>query len=740
MDKNVNSTAGMPTDRIGSEIDNFVAQMDFQRKGFERRAYDNNFFDDGYHFRYVSRTTGHIVDTTKKDAQGPIRAIPKASRQIRGVANLLLGLDPHPVVYPEKVSKQNFMQGQQIDPQTGKPMQNPEYKKAMEIAKDMAKRQGHWIEEEWRKQELMDKLVFMVILAAKHGVSYLQILPDPNEQSIKTIVRDFFDVYTMGNLTELDDSPMVVMTSPELISKLKANPLYKAEQLAKISPDNRYASSEIKQAYMQTRFGSTTQADSAATLIQKEAYIMEYINDDNMQQIATDLGDAFRGKKKGQKIIRQVCSAGGVTLYDKYLNLSRYPLIDFRFEPGPIYQVPFIERFIPANKSLDISMSRIERYLNTMNIGVLMKRKGENYSITNQAGAQTVEYETTPPVQLNLAALPSTVFNFINLLNNIIEEQGASTSSLGQLPDGVKSGIAIESMKATEYANLKIPTDMLKKTVRRISQRLVDYAADYFVTPQTVYHLEKGEPSYFDIIGQSGAEKYKQLGIEVPEGTVQVNHDTMVDIQIETGLGYTMEGKRKAMQQIIEFILQMAKEGLVSQPAVKTAIQSLLDTYGYGSTSEFIDAMDEGTQASPLTEDQTTQMKVAILEALKEAGEVGQEASDKRIMEAKIGSVEALKDAGIIDKLNPPIADNPELDAIPYKDAPEDIKRQMEAKAGLTPSQESSPVDMAAKVKVAETVIKAKQADQSTVQGERSHMLAEKQLDQAAKQKLTKQK
>lgn len=718
MANKINSTAGMPTDHIASEVDNFVAQMDFQRRGFERRAYDNNFFDDGFHFRYVSRTTGHIVDAGKKDPQGPTRAIPKASRQIRGVANLLLGLDPHPVVYPEKVSRANFM-AEQPDPKTGKMVASPEYKKAMEVSKDLAKRQGHWLEEEWRKQELMDKLTFMVILAAKHGVSYLQILPDPNEQKIVSVVRDFFDVYTMGNMTELDDSPMVVMAAPELISKLKANPLYKEEDLARISPDNRYASSEVKQAYMQVRFGSTTQSDSAATLIQKEAYILEYINDDNMQKIATDLGDRFRGKKRGDKIIRQVCAAGGVTLYDKYLNLGKYPLVDFRFEPGPMYQVPFIERFIPANKSLDISMSRIERYLNTMNVGVIMKRKGENFSITNQSGAQTIEFETTPPTQMNLAPLPASVFNFIGLLNQTIEEQGASVSTLNQLPQGVESGKAIESAKATEYANLKIPSDSLKKTVRRISERLVDYAADYFVTPQTVYYLEKGEPSYFDIIGQAGAEKYQSLNIEIPQDTVQIKHDTMVDIQIETGMGYTEQGKRESMKQIADYMRGLAQEGLLSQEAVKVSIQSFLETYGYGSTSEFIDAMDEGTESSPLTEDQITQMKVAVLEAMKESGEIGQEASDKRIMEAKIGSVEALKDAGLLDKKEE-IPDNPEMAPIPYKDMPEDIKRQAEVMAGFTPSQDQSPVDMVAEAKVADTLIKAKQVSQSGEQSDKS--------------------
>ena len=63
------------------------------------------------------------------------------------------------------------------------------------------------------------------------------------------------------------------------------------------------------------------------------------------------------------------------------------------------------------------------------------------------------------------------MFNYMELLNSIIEEQGASTTALNQLPQGVKSGKAIELVKATEYANLKIPSDQLKHTISRIAEK-----------------------------------------------------------------------------------------------------------------------------------------------------------------------------------------------------------------------------------------------------------------------------
>ena len=72
--------------------------------------------------------------------------------------------DPIPVVYPEEISKIQFT--------------NPEeYQEALKEAKRIAKSIGHWLEEEFKDQNLLEKFAFMAILAAKHGVSYLQIWP-----------------------------------------------------------------------------------------------------------------------------------------------------------------------------------------------------------------------------------------------------------------------------------------------------------------------------------------------------------------------------------------------------------------------------------------------------------------------------------------------------------------------------------------------------------------------------------
>lgn len=699
-------TSELDTQRIASEVEGFVQMLDIRRRPFERRWYDNNFFDDGYHFRMVSRTTGKIIDTSAgQSALGPNRSIPKASRQIRGIANLLLGPDWVPVVYPQKINPNLFPKIQ--NPQTGKEEFGPEYKEALEFVKKHAQNIGSWTIREWKNQELNDKMTLMIILAAKHGVSYIQVWPDALEEKIRTQVYDAFDIYVDGSLTDIEEEPMVVKAIPKLISNIKANRQFDSQQLKKISPDNRYASSEIKEAYMRSRFGSKLPSDSAATLVQKEAYIKEIVNSENRDKIITDLKERAGEFKMGDVIIRQVFEAGGIWLRDRYTSLKKYPIVPFTMEPGPLYQVPLIERFIPANKSLDTAMSRVERYLNTMVAGHWITRKGENFEITNKAGGNVLEYETSKPEQADIKPLPQFIWNFIGETNANIEEQGASTSALAQIPPGVKAGVAIESLKATEYANLKIPSKQLKQTVKRITERMVDIAAHHFVKPNTIEVLDRNnEPTYFDIVGEEGVKAYAKIQEPLGEDVTVIRSDTVIDIETESGMGFTEEGRRSTMLQISEYLLKVTEAGVIPKEAATVAINKMLESFQFGATQEFMQAVEDGT--TTVNEQQLEQMKVALLEALKDAGEVGDEASQKRVDENKIGTLEALKESGLADKIVGPIADNPETAPIPYKDAPPSIQRQMEIQAGFTPAEEPAPseIDAVSKVITAEATNK----------------------------------
>jgi hypothetical protein len=553
------------------------------------------------------------------------------------------------VVYPEKISTAQYPSTRAVEPQTGQLVitPHPEYERARDEAKQVAKKSGHWLEEEMKKQDLLDKLALMILLTCKHSVSYMQVWPDAVEEAIRTQVFDAFDIVLMGDLTKMKDQPFVIKETPQLISVIKANENFDPEELRKIHPDNKMASSEIKEAYMKSRYGGNRPSDHAATLIQKESFLKEYVSDKNIGKIrAQEDGERIlKNRDKGDPIIRQVFTAGGVTLRDSYLNLHEYPLVDFRLEPGPMYQVPLIERFISQNKSLNMVISRLERYTHTMVAGTWLKRRGENFKINNAAGGQIIEYDQRPPEQGQVAPLPAFLFNYIELLTSFIEEQGVTTTTLGKIPKGVKAHAAIESLKESEFANLVIAQSRLRKTVQKVSERFLDIADENFVTPQTVYYLEKGEPNYFDIIGDTALKGRKKLKVETPEEAVPIRKDYRVEIEIQAGMGFTRQGQKESVQRMVETMLQYAEAGLISPQAIKVVLERWLEVYQFGTISEFMEALESGDGG--MQEAQLQAIKVAVMEVMKDLQGAGVLAtSDQRVQETKVGVAEVAKDLG----------------------------------------------------------------------------------------------
>ena len=90
----------------------------------------------------------------------------------------------------------------------------------------------------------------MILLAMKMSISYLQITSDPKTQKIITEVFDAFDVVHDGDKRELKDLSIITKIKATDFNEVKNNPIFDPEMTAKLTPDNRYATSEIKEAYM----------------------------------------------------------------------------------------------------------------------------------------------------------------------------------------------------------------------------------------------------------------------------------------------------------------------------------------------------------------------------------------------------------------------------------------------------------------------------------------------------------
>lgn len=681
---------------IGQMVEDMTFQAIMRRRAWERRWYNTNWFDDGLHFRVMSKRTGQVIDHIQRNSGFIERAIPRASKQVRGIGALLLTPEYYPVVYPERIIEEKFrnkMTGQ-VDQQA--------YQQEQERAKEEARRRGIFLTTTWEDElQLELKLADMILLTAKNGISYLKVYTDPHTKRVTASVHDAFDVIHYGDVRELDDLPFLTFTKAMDFNEVISDERFDEDKRRELSPDNRYATSEIKEAYMRARYGSKLNAQNLNTINVKETFIKEYLSEDNWDQ-AKQLGEdtgAMEGKSRGDVIMRHPFSAGGVCLLDEYIDYDNYPSAELRFESGYLYQVPLMERFIPLNKSQDIVVTRIEKWINTMVTGIYRVRKGENFIIANIPGGQKVQYEGTPPDQMTIGNVGSTPFQFMEMTDKYIEEQGLSSTNISQLPNNIANN-TIENIQQQEYTNMKFATDRLKACVTRVGELIMERADKDYIHPVDISYKEDKEVKYFSVIGSRGKKAYDKVSKRLPTDLVILNRKAKIRIEADKGFGLTQDGRRQALEVLMKEMVNLYQLGFLGSEAMSMLVKRFVEEYGYGSTEEFMEAVENGVTQGQMSQQQINQMKMAILQVLKDVKMTGPDLekklmdhNDANLQTTKVGVLQTLKDSGLLEQVGQqgkPGEEASEMIKL-YKDAPDDIRRQIEKLLGFTPSQ-SEPI------------------------------------------------
>ena len=729
------------SDQIGKIVEDMAFQALMRRRPHERRWYNNNFFDDGLHFRILSQKTGQIIDHVDKVGGFVERALPRASKQIRGIGALLLTPEYYPVVYPARMSEEDYRNKVtgQVDQQR--------YQQAQDYAKHEAKKRGIFLTTTWEDDlELPISLAQMIILASKHSVSWYQVFNDPETKRITGQVYDAFDIICYGDVDDEEKLPFITKTAAWDFNEVLASPIFDEDKLKDLSPDNIYATSEIKNAYMRGRYGSKQNAQSLNTIIVKETFIKEYLSDDNWKQsieLSKETG-AMEGKSKGDVIMRHPWSAGGVTLLDECIDYDNYPFVPLRLEPGLLYSVPLIERFIPLNKSQDVVVTRLEKWINTMVVGMWMQRKNENFQLSNVAGGQVVKFETTPPEQMAVGNVGNTPFQYMEMIDKYIEEQGLTATNPMNLPSGVANS-TIENLQQQEYSNMKFATLMLKKCVTKIGQLIMERGDKEIVKPQEITYMEDEKPQYFSVIGSRGKSLHKKINRELPKDIITLDRKAKIRVEADSGMGLTQDGRRQAMQTLMEQMTNLYKEGFLGPQAMSLLVKRFIEEYGFGSTSEFMEAIEQGVTQGQMSQTQIQQMQIALLQVLKDTKSAGP-LMDKQLTDStKLGTLQAMKDVGLLDQLGQEGKQNIEVDDLVklYKDAPDDLRRQIEQKLGLQPSVSEpiapSQADSAHKLHqivkgTKEQELSQRQQEHTEDQAGQQQQLAERQQDASENQ------
>ena len=83
---------------------------------------------------------------------------------------------------------------------------------------------------------------------------------------------------------------------------------------------------------------------------------------------------------------------------------------------------------------------------------------------------------------MQIGSVGATPFQFMEMTDKYIEEQGISSNNVSQLPNNIANN-TIENIQQQEYTNMKFATARLKACVTRIGELIMERGDKDYVKP-----------------------------------------------------------------------------------------------------------------------------------------------------------------------------------------------------------------------------------------------------------------
>jgi len=495
-----------PEEKI-RELNSLAEELRKERQNYEKRWYLADRFLRGNHFeiwRPVTNEIGRIIFPKGVN----VRPIHYAIRVAEGIMNTLLASDPRWKVFPVGLS--------QIKDEE-------ERKRKIENTKKIAA----FFDNLFDAENLREKLSEIVWNGIKYGFGVIEIYWDGKP---KFRVIDNFDILFDPTVKDIQDSPYIIKEVAVDLERVKANPNYNENRL-ELKEENKISGSSFKETQLKEKFGGK--------LAEKKVLIREcWIENPN-----------------GGWDVTHICQ--NKIFFEEHYNFNKPPFISWSFLPESLLQTSFVERMIPLNRALDITLAQIEAWARSVAVGRMLKQKTVN--VNRILGEHGEIIEVNGPLDsiawLKVQEIGGTVFNFLNELKALMGETAAATAAMGRVPKGAKVGYKlIESLKSAEISSIQHGVRKLEGTLERLGETTLMLIYYFGVTPIEAQYKNE----FFEIVGAPYAGGFVNA---IPVSDI----DFGIDVSIESGLAYTTEAKR-------QLAIELAKAKLIDR---KTALEIL---------------------------------------------------------------------------------------------------------------------------------------------------------------------
>lgn len=353
--------------------------------------------------------------------------------------------------------------------------------------------------------------------------------------------------------------------------------------------------------------------------------------------------------------------------------------------PGRFWPTTTVEQLRGPQTQLNKQKSQIAENAERIGNPALMKSRYANVQYSGQPG-ETILYDDTTqnalPSYLQPPPMPQYVLQQQDRIETAMQDvSGQHEVSSAQVPAGVTAASAINLLMEADDTRLGPAIYDMEEALGVAGSRLLELVARYWSEERTI--MISGEDQAWDVMIFRGAALKENTHVEVQSGSM---------------FPQSKAAKQAAIQNVLSLALQYS-----GQPLNPRDMRKVLRDYETGGLEKLFGDLteDEGqinrengqlSQGAPLKinsfdnheahlEGHKTLQKSASYQVLPE--DVKQDI-ERHVNEHREQLMRSMGPAGAPGQPAPPSP----AESLNYKDAPPDIKRQIEAQAGLEPSKE----------------------------------------------------
>jgi hypothetical protein len=364
--------------------------------------------------------------------------------------------------------------------------------------------------------------------------------------------------------------------------------------------------------------------------------------------------------------------------------------------PGRFWPTTTVEQLRSPQMELNKAESQITENSQRVGNPALLASKQANVQYSGVPGERVDFDDTTPnaiPSYLKAPDLPQYVLTQQDRIESSLQEiSGQHEVSSAQVPAGVTAASAINLLQEADDTRLGPAVYDMEEALGVAGQKLLELVAKYWTTERTI--MIGGEDSAWDAMIFKGAALRENTHVEVQEGSM---------------FPKSKASKQAAIQNVLSLALQYSQ-----QPLNPRDLRKVLRDYEAGALEGLFGDM---TQTESQINRENGQMaqgaqipvnsfddQTAHLEGHKEfqrspsyqaLGEPIKVQVEKHVAEHREMVLRQLGPTGGSGQPGAPPPQPTPAESLNYKDAPPDIKRQIEAQAGLEPSKEAPPEEEA---------------------------------------------